>query len=56
VLFVPLSLYIVKQLRINAKKNWVKKLLADNGGKQIDSAIRFINEIVEFKKNESTTD
>jgi len=31
-------------------------MLADNGGKQIDSAIRFINEIVEYKKNQSIID
>lgn len=56
VLFVLFSIYIVKQLRVNAKRNWVKKLIADNGGKQIDTAIQLINEIVEYKKNESIID
>lgn len=56
VLFVLFSIYIVKQLRVNAKRNWVKKLIADNGGKQIDAAIQLINEIVEYKKNESIID
>ena len=56
VLLVPFAIYIVSQLRVNAKRNWVKKMLADKGGKQIDSAIRFINEIVEYKKNQSIID
>lgn len=56
VLFVLFSIYIVKQLRVNAKRNWVKKLIADNGGKQIDAAIQLINETVEYKKNESIID
>lgn len=56
VLFVLFSIYIVKQLRVNAKRNWVKKLIADNGGKQIDAVIQLINEIVEYKKNESIID
>ena len=56
VLLVPFAIYIVSQLRVNAKRNWVKKMLADNGGKQIDSAIRFINEIVEYKKNQPIID
>jgi hypothetical protein len=49
-LLVPVSIYFVKQLKVCTRRNWVKKLIADNGGKQIDSAIQFINEIVEFKK------
>lgn len=52
-LLVPFSIYFVKQLKVSTRRNWVKKLIADNGGKQIDSAIQFINEIFEFKKNES---
>lgn len=52
-LLIPFSIYFVRQLRVSTKRNWVKKLIADNGGKQIESAIQFINEIVEFKKNES---
>lgn len=55
-LLVPLSIYVVKQLSVTAKRNWVKRMLADNGGKQIDSAIQFINEIVAYKRNPATTD
>ena len=56
ILFVPFSIYVYKKLRLDAKSNWVKKLIADNGGKQIDSAIQFIDELVEYKKNDSTND
>ena len=53
VLFIPLSIYLVKQIRVSAKRNWVKKLIADNGGQQIDAAIQFINEIVGYRKEPS---
>jgi hypothetical protein len=46
-------LYLSRQLSVNAKSNRVKKLVADNGGKQIDSPIQFINEIVEYRAEES---
>ena len=52
-LFVPLSIYLVTQLRVTAKRNWVNKLMADNGGKQIDAAIQFINEIVGYRNEAS---
>ena len=50
VVLIPVSIYFIKQLKINTKRTWVKKILADNGGKQIDAAIQFINEIDEYKK------
>lgn len=53
ILLVPFMLYLSRQLSVNAKSNRVKKLVADNGGKQIDSPIQFINEIVEYRAEES---
>jgi hypothetical protein len=49
ILFVPVAIYLYRQLRLSAKSNWVKKLIADNGGKQIDSAIQFINEVIDYR-------
>lgn len=54
ILFVPFALYIYMKLKLNSKSNWVKKLIADNGGRQIDSAIQFIDEIVEYKGSDSS--
>ncbi len=51
VLLIPFSIYLYSQLRINAKRNWLKKLIADSGGKQIDKAFNFIKEIAAYKKN-----
>lgn len=51
VILIPFSIYIYSQLRINTKRNWLKKFIADSGGKQIDAAFNFINEIAAYKKN-----
>lgn len=53
VLLIPFSIYLYQQLRINTTRNWLKKFIADNGGKQIDAAFNFINEIAAYKKNET---
>lgn len=51
IVFVPLSIWLYKSLSYDSKKNWVKRMILDNGGKQIHSAIQFINEIEAFRKN-----
>jgi len=51
VLLIPFSIYLYSQLRINAKRNWLKKIIADSRGKQIAAAFNFINEIAAYKKN-----
>jgi len=56
ILFIPFSIWIYKRLSLNTKSNWVKKLISDNGGKQIDSSILFINEIITYKKKEINRD
>lgn len=50
IILIPISIYLFRQLRINSKNNWLKKLIAENGGKQIDDAFNFLNEIEAFKK------
>lgn len=50
VILIPVSIYFINQLRIKSRHSWVRQIIADNGGKQIDAAIRFINEIEEYKK------
>jgi hypothetical protein len=44
----PLTLHICCKLNINSGNNWIKRVIADNGGKQIDSALQFIEEIRKF--------
>ena len=51
VILIPFSIYLYCQLRINTKRNRLKKFIADSGGKQIDAAFNFINEIAAYKKN-----
>ena len=51
ILFIPFSIWLYKILNYKTKKRWVKKLIVDNGGKQIHSAIQFLHEIEEFEKN-----
>ncbi len=48
-LFIPLAIWIYKQLNLSSKKNWVKQIIFDNGGKQIRTAAEFFSEIKEFK-------
>ncbi len=55
VILIPVSIYFINQLRINTKRTWVRKILTDNGGKQIDAAIKFINEIDEYKRPDKKT-
>ena len=54
ILFIPLTLWLVKILNYKTRTKWVQKLIIDNGGKQIHSAIQFLNEIEEFEKNGKT--
>ncbi len=51
IMFIPLALWLVKILNYKTRTKWVQKLIVDNGGKQIHSAIQFLNEIEEFEKN-----
>ena len=50
ILFIPFSIWLYKKLNYKTKNRWLKSLIADNGGKQISSAVQFINEIEELKK------
>ena len=50
ILFIPFSIWLYRKLNYKTKDSWIKSLIADNGGKQISSAIQFINEIEELKK------
>ena len=54
ILFIPLTLWLVKILNYKTRTKWVQKLIVDNGGKQIRSAIQFLSEIEEFEKNGKT--
>ena len=54
ILFIPLTLWLVKILNYKTRTKWVQKLIFDNGGKQIHSAIQFLNEIEEFEKKGKT--
>ena len=51
VLLVPVAVYLYKQLRFGSGVNWLKKLIADNGGRQIDTAIHFVDEIIAYRKD-----
>ena len=53
ILAFPLSLYLCKKLNLNSGNNWIKSIIADNGGKEIDAALRFIEEMNMFKNEES---
>ena len=48
---IPLSLWVYRKLSYKTKSRWVKNMILENGGNQIHSAIKFINEIEEFKGN-----
>ena len=49
ILFIPLSIWLYRILNYKTNKRWVNKLIVDNGGKQIHSAIQFLQEIEEFE-------
>lgn len=51
VLLIPVAVYLYKRLRFDSEVNWLKKLIADNGGKQIDTAIHFVDEIIAYRKS-----
>lgn len=53
-LLLPLALWIYKSLSYRSKTNWVRRLIEDNGGRQIRSAIRFLEDIREFKGERET--
>jgi len=53
ILLIPISIWLYKKLNFDAQSNWIKELIANNGGKQIDSSIKFINEIKEYQKKDS---
>ena len=54
IVFIPFSVWIYKKFSYKTESKWVKNLITDNGGIQINSAIQFINEIEEFKKDYSS--
>lgn len=50
ILLIPAVIWLYKKLSYRSQKNWVKKLIEDNGGKRIRSALQFLEEIDQFKK------
>lgn len=54
VLFIPLSIWIVRNLRYDTSYKWMKKLILNSGGKQVQSALIFLGEIDELKRETET--
>ena len=52
ILLLPFSVWLYKKLSYKSKSKWVKSMIEDNGGKQIHSAMNFLNEIDRFSENE----
>jgi|GEM_PF-7132723 len=52
IMMVPAAIYIVYQLKNGPEKKWLRKLIADNGGKQIEDSIKFMNELKSYQKEE----
>jgi len=49
ILFIPLSIWIYRVLNYHNARSWVRRMIADNGGRQIQAALGFLNEIDELK-------
>ena len=47
---IPLSIWFYQQMSYKSKRRWVKKLIRDNGGKQIYAAMEFLSDIEGFKE------
>lgn len=45
---IPASIWLYRKLSYQAEINWVRSLVTDNGGKQIQSALAFLEEIQDF--------
>lgn len=43
------SIWLYKKLDYRTKTKWIRKLIADNGGRQIHAALDFLDKIREFK-------
>jgi len=52
ILLVPISIWLFRKINLKSQSKWVKNLINDNGGKQIEKAMSFLNEIDSFKKTE----
>lgn len=47
---IPASIWLYRKLSYQAETHWVRSLVVDNGGKQIQSALAFLGEIEDFTK------
>lgn len=45
---IPFSIWLNRKLSYQAEINWVRSLVVENGGKQIQSALTFLGEIEDF--------
>lgn len=52
ILFIRPAVWLYKHLNYKTKIGWLKSMIMDNGGKQLRSAIQFLDEIEQFKAND----
>lgn len=50
---IPASIWLYRKLSYQAEINWVRSLIVQNGGKQIQSALAFLGEIEDFTKEKA---
>lgn len=47
---IPASIWLYRKLSYQAETHWVRSLVVNNGGKEIQSALAFLGEIEDFTK------